>query len=277
MPYKTLMVHLELNGDNAGLLQIAGSLAERFKAGVIGIAACQPIQTVYGENLAAGEIMAQDRTAIAEELAAAETEFRSALAGRATSLEWRSAITYLPLAEYIAEQARAADLIITGKDIGGAVFDYTRRVNIGALAMRAGRPILVVPQGISALPLMHVFAGWKETRETRRALADALPLLHLAKNATILGVALHEGQLPRIEDEARDVAAWLDRHQITATPAAVAAEGSEAETLHAQLRAGKCDLLIAGAYGHTRLSEWVFGGVTEDFLLDPDFCVLLSH
>ena len=104
-----------------------------------------------------------------------------------------------------------------------------------------------------------------------------MPLLQLAKKTTILAVAPHEGQIARIQDEAADVAAWLERHRIAATPVAVAARGSEAETLQAQLRAGKCDLLIAGAYGHNRLSEWVFGGVTGDLLLDPDFCVLLSH
>lgn len=276
MSYKTLMVHLELNDDNTGLLEITGALAERFQAGVIGIAACQPMQILYDEGFTAGEVVAQDRAEMAKEIAAAETQFRTALADRANRLEWRSAITYLSLADYIAEQARAADLIITGKDIGGQLLDSTRRVNIGDLAMRAGRPLLLVPQGISALPLEHVFVGWKDTRESRRAVADALPLLRQAKLATVLGIA-RSGQIPRVQAEVQDVAAWLERQQVAATPMTAVARGTDAETLHAQLREAKCDLLVAGAYGHNRLSEWVFGGVTNDFLLDPDFCVLLSH
>jgi nucleotide-binding universal stress UspA family protein len=277
MTYKTLMVHLELNRDNAGLLQIAGTLAEQFKARVIGIAACQPTQTMYPKSYGPDKIMAEDRAKMTNELAAAEMQFRTTLAGHATNLDWRSAITYLPLAEYISEQSRAADLIITGKDIGGTIFDNTRRVNIGSLAMRSGRPILLVPPGISSLSLEHVFVGWKDTRETRRALADALPLLHLAKSLTILGVTPHEGQLPRIQSEADDVAGWLEQHQIAATPTAVTAQGPDVTALHSLLRAGMCDLLVAGAYGHNRYSEWVFGGVTQDFLLSPDLCVLLSH
>lgn len=276
MSYKTLMVHLELNDDNTRLLEITGALAERFQAGVIGIAACQPMQILYDEGFTAGEVVAQDRAEMAKEIAAAETQFRTALTDRANRLEWRSAITYLSLADYIAEQARAADLIITGKDIGGQLLDSTRRVNIGDLAMRAGRPLLLVPQGISALPLEHVFVGWKDTRESRRAVVDALPLLRQAKLATVLGIA-RSGQIPRVQAEVQDVAAWLERQQVAATPMTAVARGTDAETLHAQLREAKCDLLVAGAYGHNRLSEWVFGGVTNDFLLDPDFCVLLSH
>ena len=145
MDYKTLMVHLELGRDNSGLLKIAGDLAGRYKAAVIGIAACQPIRVLYDEGYGTGDVLAVDRQEMEKEIAAAETQFRTALAGRAASLEWRSVITFLPLAEYIAEQARTADLIITGKDIGGVLLDNTRRVDIGALAMLAGRPILLVP------------------------------------------------------------------------------------------------------------------------------------
>lgn len=276
MSFKTLMVHLELYGDNAGLLEVTRSLAERYQAGVIGIAACQPIQTLVDEGIAAGEIATRDRVEMTREIKAAEDEFRAALSGQAKTLEWRAEITFQPLGDYIADQARAADLIITGRDIGGALLDNTRRVNIGALAMRAGRPILVVPQGISALPFDRVFVGWKDARESRRAVSDALPILHQAKNITVLGIA-KSGRLPWVQAETEDVAAWLKRHGIAASAATHVSEGTDAESLRAVLREGKCSLLVAGAYGHNRLSEWVFGGVTNDFLLDPDCCVLLSH
>jgi nucleotide-binding universal stress UspA family protein len=276
MDYKTLMVHLELESDNAGLLAIAGDLAERFQASVIGIAACEPIQVLYDEGYRTGEVMAQDRAYMAGEIAAAETQFRAALTGRAKGLEWRSAITYLPLAEYIAEQARAADLIITGRDIGAALLDNTRRVNIGSLTMQAGRPVLVIPNGVSALPLHHVFVGWKKTREARRAAADALPLLQAAGRVTVLQVA-PPSELARAQAEVADVAAWLGRHGVTAEPVTAEVIGMESDNFAAELVERKCGLLVAGAYGHNRLSEWVFGGVTRDYLLDPDFCVLFSH
>ncbi|HEY0266635.1 MAG TPA: hypothetical protein VGC16_07780, partial [Rhizomicrobium sp.] len=133
MAYKTLLVHLELNGDNAGVLKIAGALAARFQARVIGIAAARPIQILYDEGWTAGEVVNRDREDLDKELAACEAQFRAALRGYAESVAWRSAITYGPLADYIAEQARSADLIITGQDIGGSMLDTSRRVVIGDL------------------------------------------------------------------------------------------------------------------------------------------------
>jgi nucleotide-binding universal stress UspA family protein len=276
MTYKSIMVHLELGGDNEGVLQIVGDLAERFNADVIGIAACQPIQVLYNEGLGADDVIAQDRAEIAREMKNAEEQFREALSGRAKTLQWRSSIAYGSLADFIADEARAADLIVTGRDMGPKLLDQTRRVHIGDLVMRAGRPVLLVPQGVTQLKLRTVYIGWKESREARRAVADALPLLKSAQTVTVVQVGSQEAQLSNQKGLA-DVAAWLGRHGIAATPQAIAKSGTEAGYLHAELLERKCDLLVAGAYGHARLSEWIFGGVTQDVLLDPDFCVLFSH
>ncbi len=276
MTYKTLMVHLELNGDNEGVLKIAGELAERFDAQVIGIAACQPLRVLVSEGFDAGEAITEDWTEIERELAAAAEQFRVALHGRTKSLEWRSTITYGSLADYIADEARAADLIITGKDIGASLLDETRRVKLGDLAMRAGRPLLIVPQGVATLAMRHVVIGWKETREARRAVADALPLLQAAGDVVVLEVTSRT-ECAAAQGQVEDVVTWLRHHQVDAVGEAVVASGMEAGHLHAVLLDRKCDLLVAGAYGHNRLSEWIFGGVTSDILLDPDFCVLLSH
>jgi nucleotide-binding universal stress UspA family protein len=276
MTYKTLMVHLELNGDNEGVLKVAGELAERFDAHVIGIAACQPIQVLVSEGFNAGEAITMDWAEIQKELAAAADQFHAALQGRARSVEWRSMITYGPLADYLADQARSADLIITGKDIGASLLDETRRVKMGDLVMRAGRPVLIVPRGVTTLAMRHVAVGWKETREARRAAIDALPLLQAARHVTVLEVTSQHDRTAALA-RTQDVAGWLGRHQVQADAEATVASGTEAGYLHAMLLDRKCDLLVAGAYGHNRLSEWVFGGVTMDVLLNPDFCVLVSH
>ena len=107
MTYGTLMVHLELGRSNAGLLQIAGDLAERFHAGVIGIAACQPMQIVYGDGFISGDIYEQDREELDKEMKAAEAEFRSALQTRAVTLEWRSTVMFTLLSDYLARARRA--------------------------------------------------------------------------------------------------------------------------------------------------------------------------
>jgi nucleotide-binding universal stress UspA family protein len=276
MTYKTLMVHLELDGKNSGLLDIAAVLADRFNAGVIGIAACQPFQILYDEGYTAGDVMVADRAEITREIAAAEAEFRQALKGRVKKVEWRSSITYEPLASYIAEEARAADLIITRPDRGASMLDNTRRVKIGDLALEAGRPLLIVPEGISSLRLYNAFVAWKDEREARRAVADALPLLRLAKNVTVLEAASKAAQ-SRAHDRVVDVARWLEGHDITAEPVTTTLSGSDAADLYSEMIKRGCDFLVAGAYGHSRMGEFVFGGVTRDMLLDPQYCVLLSH
>jgi nucleotide-binding universal stress UspA family protein len=276
MDYKTLLVHLELNGDNEGVLKIAGELAQRFQAKVIGIAAAQPVRPLYDESCTSAEVMAEDQAEIDQEIGVCVAQFRQALEGKATSLEWRSTVTFDSLDGYIADQARCADLIITGKDIGGALFDTTRRVNIGRLAVMAGRPLLLVPQGIVSLSLENVFLAWKDTREARRAAMDSLPLLRAAGHVTVAEVTPVRDQAAA-EKRLTDVGQWLDRHGIAASRAAIATPHSQEGVLRAELVQRRCDLLVAGAYGHARLGEWVFGGMTEDVLLDPDFCVLLSH
>jgi len=276
MTYKSLMVHLGLKGDNQGVLAIAADMADRFGAKVTGIAACQPIQAIFNEGFAAPEVILQDRKEIAQELSAAEAQFRTALAGHTSELEWRSSITYGPLADYIAEEARSSDLIITTKDVGPSFLNENRRVSLGDLAMRAGRPVLVVPNGIKSLSLRHVFVGWKETREARRAVADAIPLLQTAGRATVVEIA-PEYRHAVAQTHLEDVSKWLKRHNVDTANRTVSASGDEAAFLHAFLLDHHCDLLVAGAYGHNRMKEWVFGGVTQDVLLDPSFCVLLSH
>ena len=276
MGYKTLMVHLELGRPNAGLLAITSDLAQRLKAAVIGIAGCQPIQLMYNETYVAGDILAEDRKLIEKQIQDAEREFREALAGKVPALDWRSTVTYGPLAEYVARQARAADLLITGPDIGGSVFDHSRRVGIADLVMEAGRPVLIVPKGRDELHLQNVIVGWKGTRESRRAIADALPLLKLAHHVTVLQIA-PDAEMSSAKDHVADVVKWLASHGINAKAEAIAAMGPDSDRLSDIVRERSTGLLVAGAYGHSRLREWVLGGVTGDFLMNPDRPVLISH
>lgn len=276
MTYKTLMVHVELEDSDDAPLKIAGDLAEQFQAHVIGIAACQPVQTMVGEGVTAGELMAEDRAEITREIAAAEARFRKAMAGRAVSVEWRYQVTYAPLASYIADEARAADLIISGPDLGASLLDNTRRVKLGNLALEAGRPLLIVPHGVKSLGLRRVVLGWKESRESRRAVMDALPLLGAAAHVTLLQAG-RKDMLEHIRANLRDVVRWLGRHGIEAVPAVAVPAGGDAQTLYNELKERRCDLFVAGAYGHSRVGEFVFGGVTRDLLLDAGFPVLISH
>ena len=275
MSYATLMVHLALGRPNAGLLKITAELADRFGAGVIAIAARQPLQMVYGDGYVSGDLYQEDRDEIVKELGVAETEFRAALQGRVAFVEWRSAQVYAYLADYIANEARCADLVLTGV-ASGDFLDASRAVDTGELIMQAGRPVLIVPTGASSLTLDHALIGWKDTREARRAVADSLPLLKHATRVSIVELAREE-DLTAARRHVDDVVAWLGRHAIRAEGSAQLSTGDDASALYAIGQDQGADVVVAGAYGHSRLREWVLGGVTRDLLLSANRCSLVSH
>lgn len=275
MTYATLMVHLELGRSNAGLLQIAGDLAERFHASVVGIAACQPVQMVYSGSYDSGAEFELDRVEIAKDMKAAEAEFLAELKPRGVTVDWRSAVSYHYLSDYLASEARCADLVITGL-ASGDFLDSSRAVDTGDLIMQAGRPVLIVPTAAARLELAHVLIGWKDTREARRAVADALPLLKQATQVSIVEIAAAD-DLAAAHQHVEDVVTWLRRHDIETQASAVLSTGDDASALYAIGQDKGADVIVAGAYGHSRLREWVLGGVTRDLLLSANRCSLVSH
>ena len=276
MTYSTLMVHLDLGLSNEGLLRITADLAQRFNAHVIGIAADQPLQITYGEGYMSGDLVGLDRVEMEDETNEAEASFRAALRARSPHLEWRSAVRSTSLAAYVAQQARAADLVITAPDQEGLEHSFSRRVKVSDLVMRAGRPVLLVPSGVDQLSLESVVVGWKETPETHRAIHDALPLLKLAGHVTVAEIASAEAHDVAL-GQVKDVVDWLERHAIKAESRVAVSTGDDTTVLDAIAQEKGAGLLVAGAYGHSRLHEWMLGGVTRDLLLHPGRCSLVSH
>jgi nucleotide-binding universal stress UspA family protein len=281
--YKTLLLHLRLCGDNQGLMEIAGDLASRFKSHVIGVAVAQPMpalfpamQTTYGAGMPSEDIVETDRTVTEQRIDQAEKAFRAALEGRAASLEWRSTITNNSRSHYVARQARAADLVVSMPLHPKAVVDQSQKVNVGDIVLYTGRPVLLVPATAQHLDLSTAVVGFKDTRETRRALADALPLLKLAGRVVIVEIAARQDQ-PDAQRHVADAIAWLNRHGIAAEARIENFRGVDSDQLEAIAQECNAGLLVAGAYGHTRLREWIVGGVTMDLLLQPKRVTLVSH
>lgn len=274
MAYAALMVHLELGQSNAGLLRTAGGLAARFQADVIGIAACQPMQLMYSDGYIPGDLIERDQGEREAEVKAAETEFRAAFP--AGSPEWRSAVIMEPLADYLACEARSADLFITGVDQNASIFDTSRHVSIGDLVTRIGRPVLVVPATADRMTPERVLVAWKDTRESRRAVFDAIPLLKKASHVAIVEIAARE-ELDAARARLDGVGAWLKRHGIAAVSLPVPSTGDDMGQLNTVAGEQGADVIVAGAYGHSQLREWALGGMTSDFLLRADRCTLVSH
>ena len=262
------MVHLQPGRSNVGILAIAGDLAERLHTGVIGIAACQPMQIVEGDGYVPAELVQNDRDEIEKEIREAEVEFRNAFQTCGRPVEWRSAVMFGSVADYVASEARSTDLVITSA--------AWRQGKASDLVMQIGRPVLIVPATADTLNLDHVLVAWKDTREVRRATLDALPLLKSAKRVTIVEIA-DENSLSAARTHLEDVNIWLKSHSIAAETFVSSSTGNDAMRLKTIAQEQNTDLIVAGAYGHSRLREFVLGGVTHDMLLCADRCSLVSH
>ena len=275
MTFSTLMVHLEVGQPNTGLLEVAAGLAERCGAGVVGVVACMPMQVLYDADYIFGNIIEEDRVATFEDIGRAEAEFRHALAPHAEILGWRSSVGPAAIADFVARQARCADLVLTA-GTGTGRQDATRRIDLGALVMQAGRPVLVVPPATTRLQLDRVLLCSRDTPESRRAASDALPLLRLASHVSVVEIAGRD-ELAAARLHARDVAEWLRRHGVSANGEGVLSTGDDAARVTSLAEQQGAGLIVAGAYGHARLREWAFGGVTRDVLLQGSVCALVSH
>jgi nucleotide-binding universal stress UspA family protein len=271
----SIMACMRADARNHELLAVVADLARRFSASVTGVAARQPAPPSALVAVGPAKPRSSDLDEFRERAAAMEAEFRAAL-GAVADLQWRSQVTAGPLSQFIADEARGVDLIVASADPAERLFFPSHDVEVSDLLMRAGRPVLIVPPGMSGLKLTQSLVCWKESREARRALSDALPLLKASKAVELVELVREED----MEDARRriaDIGDWFGQHGVEANCIAAPLAGPEATQLAEIARDIDADLVVAGAFGHSRLREWAFGGVTRDFLLKSDRCSLVSH
>lgn len=268
--YQTLMVYVEEAALSESRIRLAASLAERLHATLIGFSA----QMVRPPFVAEGVVIEEETKAdVTARLAERESHFRRILGPERRKVEWRTSVD-LPT-EGLSRHARRADLVVIGqKRAKGDAYDTLDPV--GAI-LRAGRPMLVAPDGTSELHLEHVVIGWKDSREARRAVMDALPFLHEAARVTIVEVC-GPGEEESTLENLGDIAGYLEQHKIKGNLEVLHhRDKSDGEQLIQLSLNERADLLVTGAYGHSRLGEWVFGGVTRDLLTSSPICCLMSH
>ncbi len=269
MSYSSLMVYYDLNVDNSLLLNTAAGLAERFQARLIGIAAqAETVPLYFAEGYAAANIEEQERSNIQNRLQRAEQAFRDAFKLRSVKIDWRCGID--APASFVANECRAADLVVLGESRNEAT------LNPGDLVMRTGRPLLIVPGAVEALKAERILIAWKDTREARRAVLDALPLLQLCQKAIV--AEIDEDQDAAAADRrVQDVVGWLVGHDVNASGGSAPLQTDAAAQIDALARDEGVDLVVAGAYGRGKFSEWIFGGVTRSLLHQTSRCHFLSH
>ena len=280
MTYRSIFVHADDTEPCARRLDYAARLARRYPSELHGSYLPSPSElTRYAKAVMAQEEIDKYARLRAEERSAAETAFRSAAkqAG-VTKIDWdvpqRSPIGAAVL------RARHSDLAILGQPPRDDPREVFTAELANAVVMRCGRPVLFVPS-VGEFPTIgeRVLIAWKDSRESARAVADALPLLKNAKKVIALAVtpeATDETANERFTDA--QLSAFLSRHDIEATVKRIAAADIEAgELLLSQVADTGADLIVMGAYSRPRLTEVVWGGVTRVVMSSMTAPVLMSH
>ncbi len=275
MTYATVMVNLTLGQSNAHVLGTAIAVAKQCGAGITGVAACRPIEIACRDYAVPAVLYEEDRKQSARQIKAAKIEFQEAVAGLHGPTEWSARTTVLPLADHLSQQARGADLIVAAMALPKVPADVTRQVDVCDLVMSAGRPVLVVPNGVAPSRFERILVAWKDTREAQRAIADALPLLATCPHATVVEITPSE-EIAVATTRLGEITHWLGRHQVKAEARVTPSCGANAKQLRTIARDGGADLVVAGAYGYKADHEWVLGGVTAD-LMAGERCVLFAH
>jgi nucleotide-binding universal stress UspA family protein len=261
MPLKSILVVVTGSAGDGSRLDMAFALAARHRASLAALYAIPSI-TVYaaapGAEMPVALIEAQQREL---EAAAkkAEAETRQRAAGAGAQIEWRSEEGDEVAVAGI--HARYADLVIASP---GLARD---------LVFAAGSPVLAVPDGAKASAPRRVLVAWNGSREAARAVRDAAALLEAAESVVVSVI-----DPPEARPIGKTLAAALSRRGITVDLQEMASRGTAVGALLLdQAKMANADLIVMGAYGHSRFREWVLGGATESVLSGAKIPVLVSH
>ncbi len=256
-------------------IQFAAQLARDFDATLLGVAAETISANYFGAiseaGYIAGELIDAQQSLLEEDLRTAEQHFRSATSGQ--EAEWVSVNG--PTLSTITDETCRADLVVAGRRSGNS-FDFNRGSSAADLLLLSGRPVLIAPPELERLEAQTSMVAWKDTPQARRAVADALPLLQRSEKV-IVGWAA-EGTAGNSHSSLERIVEYLGRHRVIATLENISDEGEDVGM--SLLRAAQglgAGLVVAGAYGHSRAREWVFGGVTEDLIRHSSVATLMSH
>jgi nucleotide-binding universal stress UspA family protein len=281
MSYKDLLVVLDSDAASRGRIDLAAGLAERFAAHLVGLYALPvpepPRHLGYYDPTLLDPFFREMREKAQEVCENERAAFEHASSLRGLSAEWR--ITEPGTASDPALHARYVDLTILGQldpDRGDADLMRPRPEQV---ALACGRPVLVVPYaGRFATLGRRVLIGWNASREATRAVNDALPLLIAAEAVTVLTIDAREGPDAHGALPGADISLHLARHGVKAEIERTVSAGIPAGELMLSRAADLgADLLVIGAYGHSRVRELLLGGATRSILRSMTLPVLMSH
>ena len=275
MSYQTIMVHCQLGHPNTAVLQAAQHIAKRCNAAVTGLVVGQQTLMIYGQRYHDVDFFDREQEHLQKQIDAVEALFRSAFKGHSKPVDWVSVVTTQPAVDYVAAHASCADLIITSATPSD-FYEGPNFASAGGIVMQSGRPVLAVPAASKQFKLDNMLVGWKDSREARRAINDALPLLKLAAQVTVLEIVANDDDAAAAK-RLNTVIAWLVSHGIAAKAVVSISKDTDATQFLSLAKKHNADIVITGAYGHSRFREWVLGGITNELLQGTHFNAFLSH
>ncbi|MGU3467252.1 universal stress protein [Methylobacterium sp. C33D] len=271
MTLSNIMVSLDASSSTTARVRLACNLARRFDARLTGVAAQNPLPiSIYGKgSYLDNQIIETAAAGARDELSRQEAVFREMTSGYGKAR--LRVYEREPLECVVSECARCDLLVARGLDDGDPG-DIVQALSPAEIILRAGRPVLVTPLDLDDLPLKCAVIAWKDTREARRAVADALPLLREAERVLLLTVAS-----AKAETNAGAAEAYLKSHDVRCERVELSETTNVVEAVIRLVRDEAADLVVAGAYGHSKMRELVFGSLTHELLTTLRTPCLYSH
>jgi nucleotide-binding universal stress UspA family protein len=255
-------------GYGLSLAQQAGAHAT-VEAGSVRLALTDIWVSEFAADLIVKENSRLERLA---EAVARNVEGNAAAAGVTSSVNRRH-ISYPDLLAAFKTQARLHDLSILDAEPESMSLD---RGLFEALLLGTGRPVIVVPPGRQSFSLRRAAVAWDGSARAARALNDAMPFLKAAQEVAIVSVTGEKDASDVVNGA--EIAPHLARHGVRAVVNTVPArDGDVAQTLRDAATLFGADMLVMGGYVHSRLREFVFGGVTQSLLKSSPIPLFMSH
>jgi nucleotide-binding universal stress UspA family protein len=284
MGFKDILVALDGVSPANQRVELAAALAQRFGAHLVGVhaalAAAPPSGRGYFEYFDRSllEPLYRDfAEKMAKEAERSRELFESTAARVGVSAEFRLGTGYP--SETIAVHGRYADLIVLGQLDPDEPQAQLLRPLPEEVALAVGRPVLVIPYAGSWDAVgRRVLVGWDASREATRAINDAMPLLAAAEAVTVMAVDPVDGPGGHGDVPGADIALHLARHGVKAAIESSASGGiGIGNALLSRASDLAADLLVMGAYGHSRVRELLLGGTTRSIIESMTLPVLMSH
>lgn len=278
MSIKTILSYLPTAKRAPAILEASFALAQKLEAHLVALHIHPSLYSpgAVADDIPTGilELLIDAR---AKESEAIKRTYEAEAKDHDVLSEWRSEEAPHGDATFdIISRSLCADLIVTSSSFGDHFDTWSDRP--ARIVIGTGRPVLLIPP---ETPFPNAFdrvlVAWNESREATRAAFDAVPLMRNADSVEIVtvdGGGNGSDRLP-VGDE---LAQALARHGVKTETAALSGVDSNAgEELLAAAKKRKCDLLVMGCYGHSRVREFVFGGATRDVINAMTMPVLMSH